>query len=159
MSRVFLSLGSNMGIKKENLDKAVGILKENEFIHKVKASSYYTSDPVGYLDQDVFVNIAVELETDLLPLEMLAICHKIEASLHRKRLIRWGPRTIDVDIILFGDRTSDDETLTLPHPRACERGFVLLPLMELDATIKINDIEISELIKNVDIEGVRKIDE
>lgn len=157
MNRVFLSLGSNMGIKKDNLDKAVDILKNNEFIHSMKVSSYYTTDPVGYLEQDVFINIAVELETTLEPLKMLELCHHIEETLHRKRIVRWGPRTIDVDIILFNDIVSDDEVLTLPHPRAYERGFVLVPMMELDSRLKINDTEISELIKSVDLQGVRKI--
>lgn len=157
MNRVFLSLGSNMGIKKENLDKAVDILENNDFIHSVKTSSYYTTDPVGYLEQDVFINIAVELETSLEPLKMLDLCHDIEETLHRKRIVRWGPRTIDVDIILFNDIVSDDEVLTLPHPRAYERGFVLVPMMELDSRLKINDIEISELVKSVDLQGVRKI--
>lgn len=157
MHRVFLSLGSNMGIKEDNLDKAVDMLKNNDFIHNVNVSSYYVTDPVGYVDQDSFVNIAVELYTELNPMQMLELCHDIEEKLHRKRIIRWGPRTIDVDIILFDDLESDDEILTLPHPRMHERGFVLVPLLELDDQLMIRNVNIKEIIKNVNIEGVRKI--
>lgn len=157
MHRVFLSLGSNMGIKEDNLDKAVDMLKNNDFIHNVNVSSYYVTDPVGYVDQDSFVNIAVELYTELNPMQMLELCQSIEEKLHRKRIIRWGPRTIDVDIILFDDLESDDEILTLPHPRMHERGFVLVPLLELDDQLMIRNVNIKEIIKNVNIEGVRKI--
>ena len=157
MHRVFLSLGSNMGIKRDNLDKAVDILKNHEDIHKVKVSSYYVTDPVGYLDQDIFMNIAVEIETDLEPMPMLDLCQDIEKKLHRKRIIHWGPRSIDVDIILFDDMTLNDEVLTIPHPRMFERGFVLVPLMELDNKLVIKNVNIEELIKNVDVKGVRKI--
>ncbi len=156
MHKVFLSLGSNMGNKQENLDKAVDILEKNLDIHSVKVSSYYVTDPVGYLDQDVFMNIAVKLETDLEAMKVLELCQSIEETLHRKRIIRWGPRTLDVDIVIYGDIVSDDEVLTLPHPRMHERGFVLVPLMELDNKLIINGVSINEMIKNVDVSGVRK---
>ncbi len=157
MHRVFLSLGSNMGQKVDYLDNAVDIIKKNEFIHNVKVSSVYQTDPVGYLDQDVFVNIAVVLETTLEPFELLKVCQEIEEALNRERLIRWGPRTIDVDIILYDDLKLDDETLTIPHPRMHERAFVLVPICELDSELVIQSQKIQTLIETVDVSGVRKI--
>jgi len=157
MHRVFLSLGSNMGQKVDYLDNAVDIIKKNEFIHNVKVSSVYQTDPVGYLDQDVFVNIAVVLETTLEPFELLKVCQEIEKALNRERLIRWGPRTIDVDIILYDDLKLDDKTLTIPHPRMHERAFVLVPICELDSELVIQSQKIQTLIETVDVSGVRKI--
>lgn len=157
MHRVFLSLGSNMGQKVDYLDNAVDIIKKNEFIHNVKVSSMYQTDPVGYLDQDVFVNIAVVIETTLDPFELLKVCQEIEKALNRERLIRWGPRTIDVDIILYDDLKLDDETLTIPHPRMHERAFVLVPICELDSELVIQSQKIQTLIETVDVSGVRKI--
>lgn len=157
MHRVFLSLGSNMGQKVDYLDNAVDIIKKNKFIHNVKVSSVYQTDPVGYLDQDVFVNIAVVLETTLKPFELLKVCQEIEEALNRERLIRWGPRTIDVDIILYDDLKLDDEILTIPHPRMHERAFVLVPICELDSELVIQSQKIQTLIETVDVSGVRKI--
>jgi len=157
MHRVFLSLGSNMGQKVDYLDNAVDIIKKNEFIHNVKVSSVYQTDPVGYLDQDVFVNIAVLLETTLEPYDLLRVCQDVEQALNRERLIRWGPRTIDVDIILYDDLTLDDEELTIPHPRMHERAFVLVPICELDSELVIQSQKIQTLIETVDVSGVRKI--
>lgn len=153
--KVFLSLGSNIGDKVDYLDKAVEELEKNAFIHKVKSSSYYSTAPVGFLDQDEFVNIAVMLETSLSPLEMLDVCQNIESTLNRVRLIRWGPRTIDVDIILYDDLVMNQERLIIPHPRAKERSFVLIPLMELDDRLEIDGQAIRDLIKDDD--GVRKM--
>jgi len=157
MHRVFLSLGSNMGQKVDYLDNAVDIIKKNEFIHNVKVSSVYQTDPVGYLDQDVFVNIAVLLETTLEPYDLLKVCQDVEQALNRERLIRWGPRTIDVDIILYDDLKLDDKDLTIPHPRMHERAFVLVPICELDSELVIQSQKIQTLIETVDVSGVRKI--
>ncbi|MBI9013456.1 MAG: 2-amino-4-hydroxy-6-hydroxymethyldihydropteridine diphosphokinase [Clostridiales bacterium] len=157
MHRVFLSLGSNLGKKVDYLDNAVDMIKKNKFIHNVKVSSMYQTDPVGYLDQDVFVNIAVVLETTLAPYDLLKVCQEIEKTLNRERLIRWGPRTIDVDIILYDDLKLDDKTLTIPHPRMHERAFVLVPICELDSELVIQSQKIQTLIETVDVSGVRKI--
>ena len=157
MHKVYLSLGSNIGDPVSYLDKAVDILENTRDIHKVKVSSYYQTDPVGYLDQDVFVNIAVYLETDLSPYELLEVCQGIEQALNRVRIIRWGPRTIDVDIILFDDVKMTEEKLTIPHPRMHERAFVLVPMFELDDKLMIQDKSIEGLMASVDTSGVRKL--
>lgn len=157
MNKVYLSLGSNINNKKENLDRAVDILRNHENIHKLKVSSYYATAPVGYLDQDDFINIAAFVETDLDPMALLNLCHTIEEQLHRKRVVRWGPRTIDVDIILFNDIISHDETLTLPHPRAHERAFVLVPLMELNDQLTIDGQILMTHLDKIGLDGIRKI--
>lgn len=157
MHKVYLSLGSNMGDKMAHLNKAIDLLSHHEAISNLKVSSFYETAPVGYLDQDTFVNIAIELSTSLEPLAMLEVCQSVEQALHRKRIIRWGPRTIDVDIILFDDIISDDEVLTLPHPRAHERGFVLVPLLELNDALKIKNKTLSSWIESLDVTEIRKI--
>jgi len=157
MHKVYLSLGSNIGDSVNYLDKAVDILDKHELIHNIKVSSYYQTDPVGYLDQDVFVNIAVCLETDLSPYELLEVCQEIEEALERVRVVRWGPRTIDVDIILFDDVQMTDEKLTIPHPRMHERAFVLVTIAELDNTLIVLNKSIKSLIDLVDSSGVRKL--
>jgi len=157
MHKVYLSLGSNIGDKVDYLDKAVDILRKNALIHKLNVSSYYQTDPVGYEDQDVFVNIAIGLETDLSPYEMLDVCQSIEEDLNRVRLIRWGPRTIDVDIILFDEIRMEEELLTIPHPRMHERAFVLVPIKEIACDLMINGRHIDELLDALDVSGVRKL--
>jgi 2-amino-4-hydroxy-6-hydroxymethyldihydropteridine diphosphokinase len=157
MHKAYLSLGSNIGQKVDYLDKAVDYLKNSDFIHKLIQSSYYTTDPVGYLNQDEFVNIALYIETSLDPNALLLLCHDVENALDRERIIRWGPRTIDVDIILYDDLISHEAELTLPHPRAHERGFVLIPLFELNQNLVIKGRPIKELIESLPPDGVRKM--
>lgn len=157
MHRVFLSLGSNIGQKVDYLNKAVDIIRKNDFIHKVKVSSVYQTNPVGYLDQDTFMNIAVELSTTLEPYQLLDVCQEVEESLNRVRLIRWGPRTIDVDIILYDEVILNDEALTIPHPRMHERAFVLIPICELDCELIIQNQKIQTLLEAIDTSGVRKV--
>jgi 2-amino-4-hydroxy-6-hydroxymethyldihydropteridine diphosphokinase len=157
MHKAFLSLGSNIGDKVDYLDKAVEILKNNKDIHNLKVSSYYATDPVGYTEQDMFVNIAVVLETTLAPEALLDVCQNIETDLDRVRVIRWGPRTIDVDIILYDTLEMDEERLTIPHPRMYERGFVLIPIQELSPELVINQKPIQAYIDQLPPSGVRKI--
>ena len=97
-----------------------------------QVSSIYETDPVGYVDQDAFLNIVVELETSLTPHELLKKCNEIEAELGRTREIHWGPRTVDLDILLYNEENMKTENLIIPHPRMTERGFVLIPLVEIN---------------------------
>lgn len=132
MTEAYLSLGSNMGDRLENLSQAVAMLDQPEDGVRVLAvSPVFETDPVGYLDQDDFLNICVQIETSLEPLKLLHFCQHIEEVLLRKRVIHWGPRTIDVDILTYGDVQMDTKTLTIPHPRMEERGFVQVPLLFL----------------------------
>lgn len=133
----FLSLGSNIGDRFENLRAAVRLLDRHPSIKVANCSSIYETDPVGYEDQDPFLNMAIEITTDLSPLELLDICLEAELALGRKRIIRWGPRTIDLDILLYNQENIETEKLFIPHPRMAERAFVLVPLYEIAGNIHL----------------------
>ncbi|EGD50630.1 2-amino-4-hydroxy-6-hydroxymethyldihydropteridine pyrophosphokinase [Thermoanaerobacter ethanolicus JW 200] len=156
MSEVYLSLGSNLGDREENLKRAVFELEHWEGIILKKLSPIYETKPVGYLNQDMFLNIAVEVETNIGPYDLLKVVNEIEKKLKRQRLIRWGPRTIDIDILLYDDIELNDEVLTIPHPRMWERAFVLIPLSDINPFIKKGDVYIKDLIAELpDKEGVK----
>ncbi len=135
--RAFLGLGSNIGDRVGHLQRAVQRLceKEDGEIAVAAVSSVYETEPVGGVEQDAFLNIVIELETTLEPLDLLAVCHELEQEAHRTREIRWGPRTLDVDVLLYGDRQIDTPDLIVPHPRMTERNFVMIPVLELDPTL------------------------
>ena len=130
-TKCYMSLGSNIGDKEENLRKAVRLLMDSGRIRDMKASSLYVTEPVGYADQDDFYNICISFETDLEPMELLDLSQSIEQELKRVRLIKNGPRTIDLDILLYGDLKINNKRLIVPHERMFERAFVLIPLSEL----------------------------
>ncbi|MGB9343363.1 2-amino-4-hydroxy-6-hydroxymethyldihydropteridine diphosphokinase, partial [Trichococcus sp.] len=115
-----------------HLEKALELFRSLRDVEVKRVSSIYESKPVGYLDQPDFLNLVFEAETDLLPLDLLDSCQSIEQELGRVRTIRFGPRTLDVDIVLYGVESIKEERLTVPHPRMQERSFVLLPLQELN---------------------------
>ena len=139
MNVVYLSIGTNIGERLCNLQDAVRLLDEHPAIEVERVSSIYETDPVGFVDQDAFLNIAVKVTTTLNATEMLAACQSVEAELGRVRLIRWGPRSIDLDILLFNHENIETESLIVPHERMYERAFVLVPLME------ISELETSQL--------------
>jgi 2-amino-4-hydroxy-6-hydroxymethyldihydropteridine diphosphokinase len=151
----YISLGSNMGERIDYLTGAIEKLNEHEKIKVVNISSVYETDPVGYTEQSAFLNIVLSVITKLNPHELLAACMKIETELGRKREIRWGPRTIDLDILLYNQENMDTKDLIIPHPRMSERAFVLIPLLEIASDLSIpwfSDINIEELQNK---EGVR----
>jgi 2-amino-4-hydroxy-6-hydroxymethyldihydropteridine diphosphokinase len=121
-------LGSNLGDRREHLAVGVDLVVENE-AHR--ASSVYETEPVGGVVQDPYWNMVIEVTTDATAHELLARAHRAEEARGRVRDVRWGPRTLDVDVLLVGEERSDDPELTLPHPRMNERSFVLVPLHEL----------------------------
>jgi 2-amino-4-hydroxy-6-hydroxymethyldihydropteridine diphosphokinase len=98
---------------------------------RVDACSRVGDRPGGRPDQPDFLNVVIRVDTDLVPLDLLAACNRVESALGRVREVRWGPRTVDIDVLLFDDRRIDEPTLTVPHPRMTQRAFVLLPLLEL----------------------------
>lgn len=124
--RTFLSVGSNLGDRRAHLRDAVDSLPG-----VVNVSPVYESDPIGGPEQDNYLNLVVELDVDLDPWDLLGICHRIESAANRVRDVRWGPRTLDVDIVWMAGVDMDDERLTIPHPRWRERRFVLVPLRDL----------------------------
>jgi 2-amino-4-hydroxy-6-hydroxymethyldihydropteridine diphosphokinase len=126
-ARAFLGLGSNLGERREFLRAGVAALPD-----VVAVSPVYETDPVGGPeDQGAFLNCVVELATTLTPAELLGVAHRAEEAAHRVRVVRWGPRTLDVDVLLVGDQRVDTADLVVPHPRMWERGFVLVPLADL----------------------------
>lgn len=136
MNESYLSLGSNIGDRLKMLKQATSLLNQHPKVNLVGISSIYETAPVGFTEQEPFLNMVVHIETPCSALELLDICQEVEQKLHRKRLVRWGPRTIDLDILLYNQDNMESERLTLPHPRMHERAFVLIPLMELKPSIK-----------------------
>jgi 2-amino-4-hydroxy-6-hydroxymethyldihydropteridine diphosphokinase len=154
----YVALGSNMGNRLQYLYKAIKKLDEHEQISVVQTSSIYETDPVGYVNQDKFLNMVIKIQTSLSPFALLDVTQKIELDLGRKREVRWGPRTLDLDILLYNHENIETEQLTIPHPRMVERAFVLVPLFELDADIRIPNIKqcLALIIDELpDKEGVR----
>lgn len=138
MIKCYMSLGSNMGDREDNLRKACKLLMDSGKVADLKASHIYETEPVGYADQQNFYNICISFDTDMDAYELLDLSQGIELELRRVRLIKNGPRTIDLDILLYGDEKYDTKRLIVPHPRMYERAFVLIPLSEL----KDVDVEI-----------------
>lgn len=131
MSKAYLSLGSNLGERMSFLCDALSLLSTLDFVTIDAVSSVYETDPVGYHDQDDFLNIVCRIETELTPEELLSEIGKIESILGRRRTVRFGPRTIDIDILTFENEVRNTDKLILPHPRMHERQFVLIPLNEI----------------------------
>jgi 2-amino-4-hydroxy-6-hydroxymethyldihydropteridine diphosphokinase len=125
----YIGIGSNVGDKAANCLQAIEYLAEAGRI--IDVSSLYYTKPVGFKAQEDFINAAVALETDLPPAELLAVCHAIEERLGRRRTVRWGPRIIDLDILLYGDLVMNRPDLDIPHPLMAARKFVLAPLVEI----------------------------
>jgi 2-amino-4-hydroxy-6-hydroxymethyldihydropteridine diphosphokinase len=127
----YLALGSNLGDRLGTLQRAADLLDGRERIDVVRSSRVYETDPVGPA-QPAYLNAVIEVRTDLEPRELLEACLAVEAELGRVRGERWGPRTIDIDVLTYDRRSVDEPDLEIPHPRMHERGFVLVPLRELD---------------------------
>ena len=130
--KAYLGIGTNIGDRMKNLQDSIDSLNLLPMTTVTDVSNVYETDPVGYDDQDDFLNIVVGVETELNSDNLLGACLGIEAGLGRVRIIKNGPRIIDVDLLLYGNETSNTKTLILPHPRMMERNFVLKPLLDLD---------------------------
>lgn len=146
--QVYIGLGSNMGDKKENLENALRLLGDYPDCRVVQVSSMMETEPYGYTDQDVFLNGCAEVQTLQEPVVFLQTLHEVEAALHRVREIHWGPRTIDLDILLFDQIVLDSKDLTIPHRDMVNREFVLKPLAEIAGWVRhpIRNITIQELL-------------
>lgn len=134
MTRFFVSLGANVGDRFRSLKKALKMIRQLEGVRLDSFSSVYETDPVGYVDQPAFLNMVAGGETTLSADELLSAVLEIERKLGRKRDIRWGPRTIDIDLLIYGEERRNEEHLELPHPRMKERLFVLVPFAEIAPT-------------------------
>lgn len=156
MKTAFLGLGTNIGNKTENLKEAVEALKHLPKTQVEAVSEYYETEPVGYTQQDNFLNTCVKLKTDLSPGALLGCCFGIEASFGRERPFKNSPRTLDIDLLLYEDCIKDTEELTLPHKEMKNRGFVLVPLKDILPELKFCGIDFSEAYSKCEKSGVKK---
>lgn len=158
MRRAWLGLGSNLGDRMEQLRQAAGLIAAAEGIASVRPSPVYETDPVGLTQQPRFLNAVLEVETDLEARGLLELAMSVEAALGRVREERWGPRTIDVDILVLEDTEIDEPDLTVPHPRLIERAFVLEPLADLAPRLRLPGLGAtpSGLLARLDAPAVRR---
>ena len=158
MTAAVIALGANLGDAKAALRGAVDALAQTPGISVLDASPVFETEPVGGPDQPVYVNAIVLVDTSLEPYELLARVNAIENDWHRTREVRWGPRTLDIDIIDIDGFVSNEERLTVPHPRAHERGFVLVPWLAVDPAAVIRGKAVVEFIREVNVAGVRMLE-
>lgn len=158
MTRAVLALGANLGDPHGAIRGAMDVLDACEGITVIARSSLYRTAPVGGPEQPDFMNAVVVVETTLDPLELLACGHAVEQQWHRTRDVRWGPRTLDVDVIVIDHVVSDDSVLTLPHPRAAERAFVLVPWLEVDPSARLDGTPIRDLLARLDTSDIERLD-
>jgi 2-amino-4-hydroxy-6-hydroxymethyldihydropteridine diphosphokinase len=140
------------------MGEALRILAADPRTELISVSSLYSTPPWGKLDQPDFLNAAAELVTSHEPKEFLELCLDAERRLKRERKERWGPRLIDIDILIYGDRTIDEPGLEVPHPRMRERAFVLVPLSEIAPDLQIEGVPIARLLEVLDSAGIHRRD-
>ena len=136
MNKIFLGLGSNVGDRFENISKAINFFKWDTRFNNVETSSIYQTKPYGDIEQDDFYNCVISLETNLNWDVIFKISKELEKKIGRKQRESWGPREIDIDILLFGNEIIENDTLTIPHKDLVNRDFVLTPLVELDEELE-----------------------
>ncbi len=151
MTRAYVGLGANLGPREVTLLRAVDLLAAEDGIEVLELSELRETAPVGVVDQPEFLNAALAIETSLAPRELLDVLLRVERELGRVREERWGPRTIDLDLLVYGDETVDEPGLRVPHPRLHERRFALEPLAELEPELQIPGLgEVSEALARLD---------
>lgn len=131
MAICYIGLGSNLGNRRENIKRAIALLKKNQGLKVKKVSRIIETKPVGYLRQPKFLNGVIKIETGLSPQELLKELKGVEKKMGRKKALRFGPRAIDLDILLYGQKKIKQRGLTIPHPRMLKRDFVMRPLSEI----------------------------
>ncbi len=154
-----IGVGTNIGDKKENIRKAIDSLNHIPKTTVIKKSSLYQTEPVGYAQQDDFLNAVLLVESDFEPHEMLGICLGIESGLGRIRNIKNGPRILDLDVLFAENQKINSENLTVPHPRFHERRFVLEPMLELFPDGEVFGIEFKHFIEQIDGQPVKKTEQ
>lgn len=137
MAIAYLSLGSNLGDRLKQLRDAARLIESFKGIKIEKISSVYETEPVGNVPQENFYNLVIKIKTDLLPYRLLEIAQIVERQFGRKREARWGPRTLDIDILLYDSVVINEKDLIIPHPEMCNRAFVLVPLLEIEPDLKM----------------------
>jgi 2-amino-4-hydroxy-6-hydroxymethyldihydropteridine diphosphokinase len=157
---VYIGIGSNIGEKALQCEKAVTEILKIDRHRLLAKSSLYRTNPIGYTDQDWFVNSVIKIETDLSPSDLHQALKSIESQLGRKETHRWGPRTIDLDILFFDETEIKTEALQIPHPRLHDRQFVLIPLAEIDRNLIHPALKksVTELLEDLkEDQGVEKL--
>jgi 2-amino-4-hydroxy-6-hydroxymethyldihydropteridine diphosphokinase len=153
-----VALGTNLGDKAANIDRAIELLTERGDIRLLARSRNYATEPWGKTDQDWFVNAAIGVATELAPRELLARCKEIEQRMGRVVTEKWGPRVIDLDLLVYRDTTLSDPDLVLPHPHIGARAFVLAPLMDIAPDLVINGKSVREMYKGIDAASVQPLE-
>ena len=166
MAKAYIGLGSNLGRTRDGIFEdsqaqlrlAVAEITQHPKIQLLGLSNFYRTPAIGPQEQPDYINAAAKLETTLSPIELLDFLLLIERQQGRTRTIRWGARTLDLDILLYDQIVKDSEHLTIPHPRLHERAFVLIPLTDLDPELKMpNGKKISQLLANCSSQGIVKL--
>lgn len=159
MTRAWLALGGNVGDSRALLNQAIEKLCESGDTRLLARSSDYATPPWGVTDQPAFVNLCIAVETSLPPRDLLSRAHAVERALGRDRTNerRWGPRSVDIDIIDYNHLTLQEPDLLLPHPRLFERAFVLVPLAEIAPDLQISGRRIADAAQQIDRRGVERL--
>ena len=159
MADALIALGGNVGDVSETLARAIEALCDGDVVRLLARSSDHRTPPWGVTDQPAFINCAIVAATALLPLDLLARAQAVERQFGRDRHKeqRWGPRTLDIDLIAYDGVTLDTPQLTLPHPRALERAFVLVPLAEIAPERAIKGVRIADALARLDHSGIEKL--
>jgi len=153
LSKAYLSLGSNLGDRLAYLKRGVAGLHGSPGVRVERLSSVYETEPVGVSGQGRYLNLVAKVDTQLSPAQLLALCQEVENANGRVRVARWGPRTLDIDLLLYDDISLETPDLVIPHPRMHERAFVLVPLAETDGAIHVRGKLIAEWLTAVQRAG------
>jgi 2-amino-4-hydroxy-6-hydroxymethyldihydropteridine diphosphokinase len=156
--RALIGLGGNLGDAAASMRKALKMIGASDACAVVQISSFWRTPPWGKTDQPDFINACAEVETSLAPLAFLALCLETERKLKRVRNERWGPRSIDIDILFFSDRVIREDGLTVPHPRIAERAFVLVPLAEIAEEVVLEGKTIRDRATQIDRTGLVRLE-
>jgi len=154
----YIGLGSNLNGPKEQIEKALRVLSETKDIILLSVSSFYQSKPLLDMPGPNYLNVVCKIETELSAIDLLNFCQEIEENQHRVRKIKWGSRTIDLDILLYGDQILATKRLTIPHPEMINRAFVLLPLSEIEPGLKLPLLgSLKDLLEGIESSDVEKL--
>jgi 2-amino-4-hydroxy-6-hydroxymethyldihydropteridine diphosphokinase len=159
MAEVLLSLGGNVGDVRTTLDRAIAAFCDGALVRLLSRSSDYRTPAWGVLDQPPFINCAIAAETELAPQALLDRAQSVEAQFgrDRSRERHWGPRPLDIDLIAYDQVRLNTQTLTLPHPRLFERGFVLVPLAEIAPDFRIEGMRVKDALGRIDQTGIERL--
>ncbi|WEK49558.1 MAG: 2-amino-4-hydroxy-6-hydroxymethyldihydropteridine diphosphokinase [Candidatus Kaistia colombiensis] len=157
MTDAYLGLGSNLGDREAMLRAAISALAATPGVRVTAVSSLYETPPWGPVPQGPYLNACIALDTTLSARDVLDLGLRIERDHGRERAIRWGPRTLDIDLLLYGDATIDEEGLIVPHPRMTERAFVLVPLAEIAPELNVAGGAVRDILAGVETDEIRKV--